>query len=633
MKTTVKKSLVLMIILCFVLGSIVWTKGEGQLVVEDNTCDHSDVEKTKKIIENATCLHAERYYIAYICTKCGAEVGEEPDAEGEKGDHIPGEPEKENEVAATCQQEGSYDLVVRCSTPDCGYVMSREHKTVPKADHTPGEPEKENEVAATCQHGASYDLVTRCTECGAELSRETVEGEKAEHTPGEPEKENEVAATCQQGGSYDLVTRCTVCGAELSRETVEGEKAEHTPGEPEKENEVAATCQHGASYDLVTRCTECGAELSRKTVVVEKEKEEHIPGEPIIENTIDATCTKDGSYDVVTRCTKCYTELSRRTISVEKKGHVGGTAVTEHETPADNQNEGSYESVIYCTVCGVEVSRVKETIPKLDNEPEQNRLTAAEEALRAARAAEAAAQAAAQAAAAAAAGNIPLEPATTIPIEQPTRPASAPVPVPAPQRPVVPVVPAAPGGIPVQSGPVNIEIAKISDVDDFVEDLISELSKDNKIPALDTKTLTEVLNGVNVSESDPSHEKMPVETAVKKLAENYKVYHSNGKEVVDIDTDLSQYDFLCAFEQLKLQRGQAVDNYGKPLPFKVAAVLPALADMKAAEIEDTMMMVYDPISGEIALIQLDAASFDTSRTPPELNVTIPFQGLFTFIRK
>ena len=79
--------------------------------------------------------------------------------------HTPGEPQKENEVAATCRQEGGYDLVIRCTTPGCGHLLSSEHHTIPHADHTPGEPGKENEAEATCLQHASYDLVTRCTEC------------------------------------------------------------------------------------------------------------------------------------------------------------------------------------------------------------------------------------------------------------------------------------------------------------------------------------------------------------------------------------------------------------------------------------------------------------------------------------
>ena len=41
-------------------------------------------------------------------------------------------------------------------------------------EHTPGEAVRENEVAATCDQDGSYDSVVTCTTCGEELSRETV---------------------------------------------------------------------------------------------------------------------------------------------------------------------------------------------------------------------------------------------------------------------------------------------------------------------------------------------------------------------------------------------------------------------------------------------------------------------------
>ena len=43
-------------------------------------------------------------------------------------EHTPGEPVRENEVAATFTSEGSYDEVTYCS--DCGEELSREHKTI-----------------------------------------------------------------------------------------------------------------------------------------------------------------------------------------------------------------------------------------------------------------------------------------------------------------------------------------------------------------------------------------------------------------------------------------------------------------------------------------------------------------------
>ena len=49
-------------------------------------------------------------------------------------EHTAAEAVRENEVAATCTQEGSYDEVVYCS--ECGEELSREHKTIDKLPHT-----------------------------------------------------------------------------------------------------------------------------------------------------------------------------------------------------------------------------------------------------------------------------------------------------------------------------------------------------------------------------------------------------------------------------------------------------------------------------------------------------------------
>lgn len=45
-------------------------------------------------------------------------------------------------------------------------------ETIPKRAHTPGEPVRENVVAATCEEPGSCDLVTYCSQCALELGRD-----------------------------------------------------------------------------------------------------------------------------------------------------------------------------------------------------------------------------------------------------------------------------------------------------------------------------------------------------------------------------------------------------------------------------------------------------------------------------
>nr|MCR4761330.1 hypothetical protein [Oscillospiraceae bacterium] len=222
---------------------------------------------------------------------------------------------------------------------------------------------RENEVPATCtEEGANAEIIS-CTERGAEPSRVTKTTEKLAHTPGEPVRENEVPATCTAEGSYDEVIYCTECGAEISRVTKTTEKLAHTPGEPVRENEVPATCTAEGSYDEVIYCTECGAEISRVTKTTEKLA--HTPGEVVIENEVPATCTAEGSYDEVIYCEDCHAEISRVTKTIEKLAHTPGEPVRENEVPATPFAPGSYDEVVYCTICGEEISRETKEVPAL----------------------------------------------------------------------------------------------------------------------------------------------------------------------------------------------------------------------------------------------------------------------------
>ena len=369
------------------------------------------------------------------CTVCGEELSRTKQTI-EKLPHteeiIPGK-------AASCTESGLTDGV-KCSV--CGEVLIQQ-TVIPAAGHTKGEVVVENEVAADCVNNGSYDEVIYCIECGEELSRETIVVGALGHTEGAVVVENMVGASCSAEGSYDNVIYCTVCGEELSRtkqtieklphteETIPGKAASctesgltdgvkcsvcgeildaqeiipaagHTKGEVVVENEVAADCVNNGSHDEVIYCTECGEELSRETIVVDALG--HTEGAVVVENMVGASCSAEGSYDNVIYCTVCGEELSRTKQTIDKlphteeiipgkaasctesgltdgvkcsvcgeilvaqtvipaAGHSEGAAVVENEVAADCVNNGSYDEVIYCTVCGEELNRVKHSIP------------------------------------------------------------------------------------------------------------------------------------------------------------------------------------------------------------------------------------------------------------------------------
>lgn len=89
-----------------------------------------------------------------------------------QAEHVPGDPVRENETAATCTAAGSYDEVVYCAA--CGAELSREEKSIPALGHVEGEPVQENLIPPTVTAEGGYDRVVYCTRCHGELQREHV---------------------------------------------------------------------------------------------------------------------------------------------------------------------------------------------------------------------------------------------------------------------------------------------------------------------------------------------------------------------------------------------------------------------------------------------------------------------------
>ena len=83
-------------------------------------------------------------------------------------------------VAPTCTATGLTEGK-HCSV--CKAVLVKQ-ETVAALGHTEAEAVKENEVAATCTAEGSYDEVVYCTVCDAELSRDTVTVDALGHKAG-----------------------------------------------------------------------------------------------------------------------------------------------------------------------------------------------------------------------------------------------------------------------------------------------------------------------------------------------------------------------------------------------------------------------------------------------------------------
>lgn len=196
---------------------------------------HENMQKTEQVDPTCKATGVKEYY---HCSRCGLYY---EDAQGKtligdanalntwkttgngvisKAEHKPGEAKKENEKAATCTEEGGFDMVVRCT--ECGESVSKAHTTISKLVH--GEEtytQEENKTDSTCYAEGSYDLVTYCKYCQKEVDKETKTIGKKDHTPAEAVREKEVPSTCTKAGSYDEVVYCSVeeCKQEISRVT------------------------------------------------------------------------------------------------------------------------------------------------------------------------------------------------------------------------------------------------------------------------------------------------------------------------------------------------------------------------------------------------------------------------------
>ncbi len=107
--------------------------------------------------------------------------------------HVEAEAVRENEIAATCTAEGSYDSVVYCSV--CNEELSRETLTIPKTEHIYNTGVVTTEPTCNTNGIKTYT----CTVCG-DTYTETI---------------------AANGHTYNSDKVCTVCGAEKVSEGLE----------------------------------------------------------------------------------------------------------------------------------------------------------------------------------------------------------------------------------------------------------------------------------------------------------------------------------------------------------------------------------------------------------------------------
>ena len=243
----------------------VWTWNEYSSATVTFTClndeNHEDVhtaEITSEVTQAPTCEETGIRRYTAIVTLDGKTYTDTKDLVLPALGHTNAEAVVENKVDATCDVDGSYDLVVYCQV--CGKELSRNTYIIPAFghDYDYSDPEwtwdgySSATVVFTCSHDEDHkisynaiisidsEVLPTCTKDGVRkliatitINGSTYTNTKTEvlpalgHTEAEAVVENRIEPTCETSGSYDLVVYCSVCGEELSRETIEIEALGH----------------------------------------------------------------------------------------------------------------------------------------------------------------------------------------------------------------------------------------------------------------------------------------------------------------------------------------------------------------------------------------------------------------------
>ena len=261
--------------------------------------------------------------------------------------HTPGDAKREDEIPATCTQDGSYNLVVRCT--DCNEILSSTPQTVDKLGHTWDTDDwiiinnptqslfegADNSSSLSFSNLGSHDIVSR-HECSRAHDAYQLKVDVHQHTDDDGNRENEVPADCTHDGSYDWVVRCTECRDIISSEHRTITKLGHTwktddwvvVSNPDSDlfvnadNSSSLNFNDLGAYDTVSR-HECSR--AQDAYQLKVTPHQHTNGDGKKENEIPATCTQDGSYNWVIRCIDCNTIISSQSHTLNKTDHTWGT--------------------------------------------------------------------------------------------------------------------------------------------------------------------------------------------------------------------------------------------------------------------------------------------------------------------
>ena len=262
--------------------------------------------------------------------------------------HRWGDPVYENEIPATCEADGSRDMVVHCTV--CGEEILRERDTI-SGGHIWGDP------TYTWSEGDTSATATRvCGRDGSHVESETVQTVgKVEVGPTCTEAGELIVEASFQNPAFEWQTKnaeipalghqwgeSTYTWSEDGRQVVAQHTCERDGRHAESES---ATCEGRVTKQPT--CTEAGettytgtfqnqAFASQSKVVADIDPLGHTPGPAVRTVTVAATCTKLGAYAEEVRCSRCGEVLSQANGTVPALGHDwGGWVVTKEATETE----------------------------------------------------------------------------------------------------------------------------------------------------------------------------------------------------------------------------------------------------------------------------------------------------------
>ncbi len=246
------------------------------------------------------------------------------------------------------------------------YNKSQEKWVAPCTEHTASEAVKENEVEATCGEQGSYDSVVYCSVCGEEISRETITTPTTDHDWDEGAVT--VAATCTEAGLMTYTCKNDSSHTKTEEIPALGHDYESVVTAPTctEQGYTTHTCKNDSTHTYVDNyvnptghawdegvvtteagCTEEGVKTYTCTVCGETKTEviSATGHTEVTDEAVEPTCTEPGLTEG-SHCGICGAVIVEQKV-VPALGHSWNDGEITTEPTCTEAGEKTYT----CTVC------------------------------------------------------------------------------------------------------------------------------------------------------------------------------------------------------------------------------------------------------------------------------------------